>query len=146
MQNLKAKDIKRQWHLIDAKDKILGRLSSQVAHLLMGKNKPYYTPYMDCGDFVVVVNAAKINLSGKKESQKIYFSHSLYPGGLSAKTAAHVRSSRPEELIRHAVVGMLPKNKLTRIMVKKLYVYPEKDNPHQAKFSPTELKKDKESK
>jgi len=129
MKNLKASEIKRDWHLIDAKDQILGRLSTQAAYLLMGKNKPYYTPYLDCGDYVVVINAQKVQLSGKKENQKIYYRHSGYPGGLKYKTASKVRQQKPEELVRHAVVGMLPKTKLGKDMLKKLYIYPESDYP-----------------
>src|SRR3990167_11035429 len=124
MKNIKQADIKRDWRLIDAKNQILGRLSTQVVHLLMGKNKSYWTPHMDCGDYVVVINAKDVVLSTKKEKEKIYWRHSGYPGGLRSKTAAAVRATKPEELIRHAVVGMLPKNKLSRLILKKLYVYP----------------------
>ena len=134
MKNPKPKDIKREWHLIDAKDKILGRLSTQAAHLIMGKNKVYYTPYLDCGDYVVIINAKNVMLSAKKENQKIYYRHSGYPGGLKQRTAAQIREQKPEELIRHAVVGMLPKNKLAKIMLKKLYIYPQSDNPYKSKF------------
>lgn len=135
MKNPKLKDIQRKWHLIDAQDQILGRLSTQIAQHLMGKNKTYYSPYLDCGDYVVVINSAKVRLSGKKESQKNYFHHSHYPGGMKVKTAAQVRSQNPGELVKHAVVGMLPKNKLARIMLKKLYIFPDSQNPYQDKFS-----------
>ncbi|MCR4324553.1 MAG: 50S ribosomal protein L13 [Candidatus Curtissbacteria bacterium] len=135
MKNPKAAEIKREWRQIDAKGKILGRLSTEVAHILMGKNKPYYAPYMDCGDNVVVVNSAKVELSGKKEINKPYYRHSGYPGGLKVKTAQQVRSQKSEELIRHSVKGMLPKNKLARGMLKKLYIFPGSENPFQDKFS-----------
>lgn len=134
MMNIRSKDIKRDWHLVDANSKILGRLSTQVAHFLMGKNKPYYVPHMDCGDYVVIINASKVSLSGKKEKQKIYYRHSGYPGGLRLKTAAKVRELKPENLVRHAVVGMLPKTKLGKMMLKKLYIYPTDQNPHADKF------------
>ena len=134
MKNIKQADIKRDWRLIDAKNQILGRLSTQVVHLLMGKNKSYWTPHMDCGDYVVVINAKDVVLSAKKEKEKIYWRHSGYPGGLRSKTAAAVRATKPEELIRHAVVGMLPKNKLSRLILKKLYVYPNANHPYQNHF------------
>lgn len=134
MKNPKASDIKHNWHLVDARNQILGRLATNVAHLLMGKNKPYFSPYLDTGDNVVVINAAAVVLSGKKEKQKIYWRHSGYPGGLKSKTAATLRAKSPEELIRHAVVGMLPKTKLARLMLKKLYIYPAGDHPHKDKF------------
>lgn len=110
-------------HLIDAKNKILGRLATGVAEILMGKNKGDYTPNLAKGDEVVVINAAKIVLSGKKEKQKIYWHHSGYPGGLRSQTASQIRSKRPEQLIRHAVLGMLPKNRLGKIMAKKLQIH-----------------------
>jgi large subunit ribosomal protein L13 len=135
MRNLKSKDIKREWHLVDAKDKVLGRLSTEVALYLMGKNKTYYTPHLDCGDFVVVINAKNVVLSGKKENQKIYYHHSGFPGGLKSKTAGKIRSQKPEELILHAVRGMLPKNKLSSKMLKKLYVFSENENPFKEKFA-----------
>ena len=134
MKNIKQADIKKDWRLIDAKNQILGRLSTQVVHLLMGKNKSYWTPHMDCGDYVVVINAKDVVLSAKKEKEKIYWRHSGYPGGLRSKTAAAVRATKPEELIRHAVVGMLPKNKLSRLILKKLYVYPNANHPYQNHF------------
>lgn len=134
MKTTREKEIQRQWHLIDAQDKILGRLATLIAHLLMGKNKPYYIPYLDCGDYVVVVNASKILLSGKKESDKKYFHHSGYPGGFRVKTVAQTRAKKPEELIRHAIGGMLPKTKMGKIMVKKLFVFPGSEHPYKDKF------------
>jgi large subunit ribosomal protein L13 len=134
MKIIKPKDIKREWHLIDAKSKILGRLSSEVAMHLMGKNKNIYSPNLDTGDCVVVINAQKIELSGKKEKQKKYYHHSGYPGGLYMKTAAQIRSQKPEELIRNAIIGMLPKTKLGKIMLKKLYIFPDSSHPYKDKF------------
>ncbi|OGD82891.1 50S ribosomal protein L13 [Candidatus Curtissbacteria bacterium RIFCSPLOWO2_01_FULL_39_62] len=135
MKNVKPKDIKRGWHLIDANNQILGRLSSGVATHLMGKNKNYYVSHLDTGDFVVVINAEKVKLSGKKESQKKYYRHSGYPGGLYVKTAAQTRSSKPEFLVRHAVRGMLPKTTLGKQMLKKLYVYTGSQHKHNDKFT-----------
>ena len=134
MKNIKPKDINRSWHLIDAKSKIVGRLASDVAEILMGKNKSYYTPHLDTGDFVVVVNAENVAFSGKKESQKKYYRHSGYPGGLYTKIASQIREKKPEELIKHAVVGMLPKTKLGKLMIKKLFVYKTGEHSHKDKF------------
>ncbi|KKS03904.1 50S ribosomal protein L13 [Candidatus Curtissbacteria bacterium RIFCSPHIGHO2_12_41_11] len=134
MRNIKAKDINRKWHLIDAKNKVLGRLTSEIAKILMGKNKSYFTPNLDTGDFVVVVNAKDVMLSGKKENQKNYYRHSGYPGGMRISTAAQVRVKKPEDLVKHAVVGMLPKTKLGKLMVKKLFVFPEAEHSYKDKF------------
>src|SRR3972149_9470878 len=134
MKNVKTADIKRNWHLVDAEKKILGRLSTTVAQILMGKNKSYYTPYLDTGDFVVVTNAQKVALSGKKEKQKKYYHHSQFPGGLKVKTAQQVREQKPEEVIRHSVRGMLPKTKLGKLMLKKLYVFKDDKHPYSDKF------------
>lgn len=118
-----AKDIKRDWHLIDAKGKILGRLATEVATLLIGKNKASYVPYLDSGDYVVVVNAKAVKVSGKKATQKNYYRHSGYPGGLKTESFDKLLERRPEEVIRHAIKGMLPKNRLASKMIKKLYVF-----------------------
>ena len=134
MKNIKPKDIERAWHLIDAKNKILGRLSSQIAVYLTGKNKVYYVPYLDTGDFVVVINTEKIRLSGKKETQKKYWRHSGYPGGLYSKTASQLRKQKPELLVKNAVVGMLPKTTLGKQMAKKLYIYAGDKHPYKDKF------------
>ncbi|HLA03682.1 MAG TPA: 50S ribosomal protein L13 [Patescibacteria group bacterium] len=134
MKNVKTTDIERSWYLIDAEKKILGRLSVKVAQILMGKNKSYYTPYLDTGDFVVVTNAQKVALSGKKEKQKKYYHHSQFPGGLKVKTAQQVREQKPEEVIRHSVRGMLPKTKLGKLMLKKLYVFKDDKHPYSDKF------------
>ena len=122
MKNIKPKDIKRNWHLLDAKGQVLGRLSAQISQKLMGKTKSIYTPYLDTGDYVVVINAKDVVLTGKKESQKKYYHHSGYPGGLYSKTAAKVREQKPENLLKHAVVGMLPKNKLAQKRLNRLTI------------------------
>jgi large subunit ribosomal protein L13 len=120
--SLSAKDIKRETHTIDADGKILGRLATEVATFLMGKHKPNFVPYLDNGDFVTVTNASKIKVSGKKTTDKIYYRHSGYPGGLKAETFDKLLVRRPEAIIEHAVRGMLPKNRLGREMFKKLKV------------------------
>ena len=125
-------EIKRQWHLIDAQDAVLGRLASKAAMLLMGKHKPSYTAFLDTGDHVVVVNAAKVRLTGNKEQQKMYRSHSGYPGGLIEKTARKVRETRPARMVEDAVQGMLPKSKLGKQMYRKLKVYAGPKHPHDA--------------
>lgn len=138
MKNITPKDITRNWHLIDAKNKVLGRISSEIAMHLMGKNKNYYIPYLDTGDYVVVINAQKVILTGKKENQKKYYRHSGYPGGLRMETASQIRSKKPQDLIRHAVGGMLPKTKLGKMMLKKLFTYPGQEHPHKDKFQTKE--------
>ena len=134
MKNVKTTDINRTWHLFDAKKEVLGRLSTKIALILMGKNKSYYTPYLDTGDYVVVTNAQKVALSGKKEKQKNYYHHSQFPGGLKVKTAQGVRQTKPEELVRHSVRGMLPKTKLGKLMLKKLYVFKDEKHPYSDKL------------
>ena len=125
-------EVPRQWYVVDAQDKVLGRLTSRIAMVLRGKNKPVFTPHMDTGDFVVVVNAAQVRLTGKKLADKFYYRHSGYPGGLKAISARHLLQKRPEEVLRHAVRGMLPKNSLGRHLLKKLKVYAGGEHPHQA--------------
>ncbi len=124
--------IEQKWHLVDAKGKTLGRLASRIAILLRGKHKPRFTPHVDVGDFVVVVNADKVTLTGKKWQEKLYIHHSGYPGGLKSVSAEKVKNKKPERLITMAVQGMLPKNKLGRKMIKKLKVYAGEAHPHQA--------------
>jgi large subunit ribosomal protein L13 len=124
--------IERQWHLIDAEDAVLGRIASKAAKILMGKHKPTYTPFLDMGDHVIVVNAAKVRLTGNKEEQKIYRRHSGYPGGLTETQARKVRQSRPTRMVEEAVQGMLPKSKLGKQMYRKLQVYAGPTHPHQA--------------
>ena len=115
--------VERQWHLVDAKDQILGRMATKVARLLSGKEKVEYVPYLDLGDYVVVINAVEVAVTGKKEKQKTYYRHSGYPGGLRAETLGDLRERRPEEIIRRAVKGMLPKNKLQKLMLKRLHIF-----------------------
>ena len=128
----KAGDIDPQWFIVDADGKTLGRLSTTIANSISGKAKPTYTPFLDTGDHVIVINAEKIRLSGKKETDKIYRHHTSYPGGLKEKQARFVRAERPEQMIEEAVWGMLPKSKLGRKMLKKLKVYRGTAHPHQA--------------
>jgi large subunit ribosomal protein L13 len=122
----------RQWYVIDAQGQILGRMASEIAKILRGKNKPLFTPNADAGDFVVVVNAKEVRLTGKKLEKKIYYRHTDYPGGIREKNAAKMLQDAPEELIRLAVKGMLPKNRLSRRLVTKLKIYPGPDHPHSA--------------
>lgn len=128
----KKGSVEQKWHLIDANGKTLGRLATRVAMLLRGKHKPIFTPHVDTGDFVVVVNAEKISLTGKKWKDKLYIHHSGYPGGLKSISAGKMREKKPERLVTMAVQGMLPKNKLGRKMIKKLKVYSGDAHPHQA--------------
>lgn len=128
----KKEDIVRDWYLIDAEGKVLGRLASEIAKRLKGKHKPVYTPHVDTGDFVVVVNADKVFLTGKKLTDKIYYHHTGYPGGIKAITAGKLLMEKPERLLRIAVRGMLPKNSLGRQMLKKLKVYSGNEHPHEA--------------
>ncbi|MBF0162651.1 MAG: 50S ribosomal protein L13 [Magnetococcales bacterium] len=127
------KDVVRQWCLIDAEDVVLGRLASEAARRLRGKHKPIYTPYLDTGDFIIVVNAAKVRLTGNKLADKIYYRHSRYPGGLRSVPAGGILSgAHPERVIESAIRGMLPKNKLGRQMFRKLKIYAGAHHPHAA--------------
>ena len=128
----KAADITRKWYVVDAEGLALGRVASQVANILRGKNKPIYTPNVDTGDFVIVVNAAKVILTGKKLDQKIYYKHSGYVGGLKETKYRKLMAEKPEEALRHAVVGMLPKGPLGRQMAKKLKIYAGAEHEHAA--------------
>lgn len=128
----KLSEIDRRWHVIDATGVPLGRLSTVVARLLTGKHKPTYAPHIDTGDFVIVLNAEKVVLTGRKEEQKIYYRHSGYPGGMKRETAGHLRQRRPRQLVERAVWGMLPKNKLGRRQLTKLKVYAGGEHRHQA--------------
>ena len=125
-------DIERHWHLIDADGLVLGRVASKAANVLMGKHKPSYTPFLDTGDHVVVVNAAKVRLTGRKEEQKLYRRHSGYPGGLTETSARKVRATRPTRMVEEAIQGMLPKSKLGKQMYRKLQVYAGPKHPHDA--------------
>ncbi|MDL1955732.1 MAG: 50S ribosomal protein L13 [Candidatus Desulfofervidus auxilii] len=129
---LRKEDVERKWYVVDASGKILGRLASQIAIRLMGKHKPIYTPHVDTGDYIIVINAEKIRLTGKKWEKKLYYRHSGYMGGLKVLTAKQMWEKRPERLIELAVKRMLPKNKLGRKMLKKLKIYAGPKHPHQA--------------
>jgi large subunit ribosomal protein L13 len=129
---IKTEDADRKWHVIDANDVVLGRLAAKAATIIRGKHKPIFTPNMDTGDFVIVVNAEKIKLTGKREQMKTYFTHSMYPGGVKVKTFNELINQKPEYVITHAVKGMLPKNRLGRKLIKKLKVYAGSEHPHSA--------------
>jgi len=128
----KPEDIERHWYVVDAEGKILGRLASEVAKILRGKHKPYFAPHLDTGDYVIVINAAKIRVTGKKLEDKIYYRHSGYPGGLRSVTLAEMLKKRPTRVIRLAVRGMLPHNRLGRATMRKLKIYEGESHPHQA--------------
>jgi large subunit ribosomal protein L13 len=134
MKTMSAKTIpeNRRWYVVDATDRTLGRLASQVASRLRGKHQPIFTPHADTGDFIIVINAEKVRLTGRKWQQKVYYRHSGYMGGLKSITAKKLREKRPENLVRHAVWGMLPKNRLGRRLYKKLKVYAGPNHPHEA--------------
>lgn len=139
--SLKAKEIKRSWHLIDATDQILGRLASQVSRILIGKDKPYFSPHLDCGDYVVVTNVAKVRFTGKKRFQKKYSRHSGYPGGFRQITLNEQMAKDPRKVIHHAVSGMLPMNKLHDRMLLRLKIFLGEDHPYES-----QLKESKEVK
>lgn len=128
----RKEDVERKWHVVDADGKVLGRLASQVATVLQGKHKPIYTPHVDCGDFVVVVNADKVRLTGKKHRDKKYHFHSQYPGGLKTIHAGKMLEEKPVKMVELAVRRMLPKSRLGRQMFKKLKVYASSEHPHEA--------------
>lgn len=132
---VKKSEIKRQWHLLDAKNQVLGRLASSLTPLLIGKNKPYFTKHLDCGDYVVLINAKEIVVSGKKAEKKEYYSYSGYPGGLSKKTFSQLMEKSPDRIIKSAVLSMLPKNKLRSEWLKRLYVFPTAEHSFKDKFS-----------
>ena len=127
-----AQNVDRKWYVVDAEGKTLGRLASEVASVLRGKNKPIYTPHVDCGDYVIVINAEKIEVTGKKRKEKIYKRHTGYPGGLRELTFEKLQERKPEEIIKHAIKGMLPDGKLGRQMFKKLKVYVGPEHAHTA--------------
>ena len=127
-----AADIEKKWYVVDATDMTLGRLASAVANVLRGKNKPIYTPFIDTGDYVIIVNAEKIKVTGKKLDQKTYFTHSKYIGGVKETSLREMIAKKPEKVIEHAVIGMLPKGPLGRQMAKKLFVYAGPEHKHQA--------------
>jgi large subunit ribosomal protein L13 len=128
----KPNEVERKWYVVDAEGQTLGRLASKVASILRGKHKPEYTPHVDTGDFVIVINASKVQLTGDKLNKKIYSRHSRYPGGLKQMTAGEMLKNKPERMIELAVKGMLPKGRLGRKQGKKLFVYADSNHPHQA--------------
>ena len=128
----KSETVERKWYVIDANDVPLGRVASKAAHILRGKHKVTYTPHIDCGDNVIIINAEKVKLTGNKEEKKMYYNHSMYPGGLRERTAKVMRERYPEEMVERAVKGMLPHNRLGRQMYKKLFVYKGSEHPHMA--------------
>jgi len=128
----KKGEVERVWHIVDVEGKTLGRAATQIATLLRGKHKPVFTPHVDAGDFVIVINADKVRLTGRKWTDKMYYDHSLYPGGLKVKSAETMRAKHPEELVKRAVWGMLPKGPLGRKLFKKLKVYASPTHPHEA--------------
>ena len=128
----KKETVERKWYVIDAEDATLGRIASKAAHMLRGKHKPTYTPHIDCGDYIIIVNADKAKLTGNKLEDKKYYNHSMYTGGLRVRTAKEMKESYPVEMVERAVVGMLPHNRLGRQMAKKLFVYTGSEHPHAA--------------
>lgn len=134
----KESEIERNWYIVDAEDAVLGRLATEVASILRGKHKPQFTPHLDAGDYVIVVNAEKVRVTGAKENQKMYYRHSRYPGGLRSMTFNQMIEKHPERVIEAAVRGMLPKNALGRRMLRKLRVFTGPDHPHAAQ-QPIEL-------
>ena len=134
----KASDIQRQWHVLDASGKILGKLATQAAILLLGKHKPIFTPNLDTGDFVVIINAEKVRFSGRKEEKKVYYRHSGYPGGLKSVSLEEMMQADPTRVIQKAVKGMLPTNRLRAVRMKKLKVYVGEAHPHLAQTGTSE--------
>ncbi len=128
----KPHEVERKWYVVDAEGKTLGRMATEIATVLRGKHKPTYTPHVDCGDYVIVINADKVEVTGKKRKEKIYKSHSGYPGGLKEITFEKLQAKKPDEIVRHAVKGMMPKGRLGRQMYKKLKVYAGPEHNHKA--------------
>lgn len=129
---LKAQDIKKEWLVIDADGLTVGRLASEVAHILRGKHKPTFTPHMDCGDNVIIINADKVKFTGNKWNDKVYYRHTNHPGGLKSETAREALEKHPERILERAIKGMLPKNKLGRQMYRNVYIYAGSNHPHEA--------------
>ena len=134
----KKEEVVRNWYVIDASGKNLGRIATKAAHILRGKHKPTFTPHVDCGDCVIIINASEVNLTGNKLDDKIYYNHSGYTGGLRERTAREMKENYPVEMMERAVKGMLPKNRLGRQMYKKLFVYEGSEHPHTAQ-KPTKI-------
>ena len=134
MSQIKTEDAlaQRKWYIVDAQDKVLGRMATEIGRVLRGKHKPIFSPNLDAGDFVIVVNARGVKLTGKKASDKIYYRHTEYPGGIRERSAAEMLIEKPEQVIRLAVRGMLPKNRLSRKLLTKLKIYPGSEHPHMA--------------
>lgn len=130
----KSEDIRRNWHFVDLKNQIVGRIATRIANLLRGKSKPYFVHHLDCGDFVVAVNASQVKVTGKKAEQKIYTDYSGYPGGLKKKQFKQVLKEDPKRIINQAVSGMLPKNKLRDSLLKRFYVFPDEKHPYEDKL------------
>ena len=128
----KKETVDRKWYVIDAKGESLGRVAAKAAHILRGKHKPTFTPHIDCGDFVIIINAKEVHLTGNKLENKMYYNHSMYPGGLRERTAREMKEKYPIEMMERAVKGMLPHNRLGRAMYKKLFVYEGETHPHMA--------------
>ncbi len=135
---IKPGDIQRDWHLVDATDQVLGRLATRIATLLMGKHKPKFARNADVGDYVVVINAARVRVTGDKARQKTYYRHSGYPGGLKSVTLEKLLAEKPERVIQHAVRGMLPRNRLSAAMMKRLRVYRDERHPHGGQIAPAD--------
>lgn len=133
-RSTKQSEIKRNWYLVDAKGKVAGRLATEIACLLTGKSKSYFVRHLDCGDYVVVINAKEVVVTGNKEKQKVYTRYSGYPGGLHKETLEKLRERKPEEIIRHAVMGMLPKNKLQDRLITRLYIFKGEKHSYDDKF------------
>lgn len=131
-KSVKKEEVVRKWYVVDAENQVVGRLASQIAHVLRGKHKPSYTPHVDCGDYIIVINADKIRFTGKKMDEKAYLTYSLYPGGQKSTTAKELMAKKPFAVLENAVRGMLPKNKLGRAMFKKLHVYAGAEHKHEA--------------
>jgi large subunit ribosomal protein L13 len=142
MKATKASEIKREWHLIDVDGKILGRVSTEIANLLMGKSKSYFVRNLDCGDFVVVINSKNVKVTGSKEKNKTYYRHSGYPGGFKAETLGDLRNRKPNDIIIHAVKGMLPQNRLRDQMLNRLKVFEDSEHAYLDKFSKKGEKQD----
>jgi large subunit ribosomal protein L13 len=138
-QSAKKETVERKWFVIDGTNQTVGRLASEIARILRGKHKPSYTPHVDCGDYVIIVNAEKVRFTGSKWNDKLYITHSGYLGGQKRKTAKQILEAKPRHIMEKAVKGMLPKNRLGRAMYKKLYVYEGEGHPHEAQ-KPEELK------
>jgi large subunit ribosomal protein L13 len=140
MRAPKSNELTHEWHLVDVNEKILGRISSYIAELLMGKSKSNFVRNLDCGDFVVVINAKKVKTTGKREDKKEYFRHSGYPGGFRKETLKELRERKPEDIIKHAVRGMLPDNRLRDKMLGRLLIFPGSEHAYQDKFKVQKLK------